>query len=150
MSAGISDHAQLDSVLHTQPRQHSQNPESAPQSISSMSGIAQTRSSIAGGASNQITSNAGVDSQKSGGAVKTRSVDYILRSGLAGGLAGCAVSAYKIQQRAEATLDTDCARSHLGQNCRGPPRSSKNPLPSLESAVCQIHRQLGWPGCCHS
>ncbi|GLI74153.1 coenzyme A transporter [Penicillium ochrochloron] len=90
MSTGISDHAQLDSVLHTQPRQHSQSPESAPQSISSMSGIAQTRSSIAGGASNQITSNAGVDSQKSGGAVKTRSVDYILRSGLAGGLAGCA------------------------------------------------------------
>lgn len=69
-----------------------------------MSGIAQTGSSIAGGASSQITPNAGVDSQKSGGAVKTRSADYILRSGLAGGLAGCAVSAYKIQQMGRGNL----------------------------------------------
>ncbi|KAJ5488666.1 Mitochondrial carrier protein LEU5 [Penicillium diatomitis] len=55
-----------------------------------MSEVAQTESSIAGGAGNSTTSNTAVDTTKSGGTVKTRSVDYVLRSGLAGGLAGCA------------------------------------------------------------
>lgn len=96
MSTGISDHAQLDSVVRTPRHQLHASPETTPQSNSPMSGIAQTRPSIAGGASSQITSNVGVDTQKSGAAAKTRSVDYILRSGLAGGLAGCAVSANKI------------------------------------------------------
>ncbi|CEJ58181.1 Putative Mitochondrial carrier protein [Penicillium brasilianum] len=90
MSTGISDHAQLDSVVRTPRHQLHASPETTPQSNSPMSGIAQTRPSLAGGASSQITSNVGVDTQKSGAAAKTRSVDYILRSGLAGGLAGCA------------------------------------------------------------
>lgn len=62
-----------------------------------MSEVAQTRSSIAGGTSNQITPDSAVDTHRSGGAVRTRTLEYVLRSGLAGGLAGCAVSAYKIQ-----------------------------------------------------
>lgn len=57
-----------------------------------MSELAQTEPSIAGGASHAATSNIAGDTTKSGGSVKTRSVDYVLRSGLAGGLAGCAVS----------------------------------------------------------
>lgn len=98
MSAGIADHAQLDSVVRTQPRRrlHTKS-ESSPQSDPPMSEVAQTRSSIAGGTSNQITPDSPFDTQKSGGAVRTRTFDYVLRSGLAGGLAGCAVSAYKIQ-----------------------------------------------------
>ncbi|OQD74839.1 hypothetical protein PENDEC_c009G01027 [Penicillium decumbens] len=60
-----------------------------------MSGLAQPRSSgpIAGGASGQMIAGGGTEEQKGGGsnkAVKTRSLDYVLRSGLAGGLAGCA------------------------------------------------------------
>ncbi|KAI2789508.1 Mitochondrial carrier protein LEU5 [Penicillium oxalicum] len=55
-----------------------------------MSELAQKEPSIAGGASHAATSNIAGDTTKSGGSVKTRSVDYVLRSGLAGGLAGCA------------------------------------------------------------
>lgn len=90
MSAGLSDHAQSD------PRVFSQ---SVPQSNTQMSEIAHPRSSpgaIAGGAGGQITPGTGVEEQKNAGVnrkVKTRSLDYVLRSGLAGGLAGCAVSA---------------------------------------------------------
>lgn len=66
-----------------------------------MSEIAHRRSSpgpIAGGAGGQIGygASAGVEEHKGAGAnkkVETRSLDYVLRSGLAGGLAGCAVSA---------------------------------------------------------
>lgn len=90
MSTGLSDHAQSD------PRVFSQ---SVPQSNTQMSGIAHPRSSpgpIAGGASGQIAPGTGVEEQKNSGVtrkVKTRSLDYVFRSGLAGGLAGCAVSA---------------------------------------------------------
>lgn len=91
MSTGFPDHAQSNFGSVSQ---------SSPQSIPQMSGIALPRSSpgpIAGGAGGQIAHGASVEEQKNGGAtkkVKTRSVDYVLRSGLAGGLAGCAVSAW--------------------------------------------------------
>lgn len=64
-----------------------------------MSGIAHSRSSpvaIAGDAGGHLVSNTSMEEQKNGEAnkaVKKRSLDYVLRSGLAGGLAGCAVSA---------------------------------------------------------
>ncbi|KAJ5159623.1 Mitochondrial carrier protein LEU5 [Penicillium canariense] len=93
MSTGFPDHAQFDSVVRTPRHGFHPSPESNPQSDSQMSGIAQSRSSpgpIAGGASAQVSPKAGVDTQKSGEAVTKRSVDYVLRSGLAGGLAGCA------------------------------------------------------------
>ena len=59
-----------------------------------MSEIAQPRSSgpIAGGAAGKVLPKASVDDQRNGGPVKKRSLDYALRSGLAGGMAGCAVS----------------------------------------------------------
>ncbi|KAJ5611842.1 Mitochondrial carrier protein LEU5 [Penicillium herquei] len=57
-----------------------------------MSEIAHPRSSgpIAGGSAGKILPNAGADGQKNDGKVKKRSLDYALRSGLAGGFAGCA------------------------------------------------------------
>lgn len=88
MSAAIPDHAQSESRVFS---------PSSPQYNIPMSGIAHPRSSpgpIAGGAGGQIA-HAGVEEHKNGGAnkkVKTRSLDYVFRSGLAGGLAGCAVS----------------------------------------------------------
>lgn len=65
-----------------------------------MSGIAQQRSSsapVAGAADGSITTNATRDTHNNElkKPVQKRSVDYVLRSGLAGGLAGCAVSAWK-------------------------------------------------------
>jgi len=97
LSTGFPDHAQ--SPVFTQP-QNQNIAESGRQPIPQMSGLAQPRSSgpIAGGASGQMIAGGGTEEQKGGGsnkAVKTRSLDYVLRSGLAGGLAGCAVSARK-------------------------------------------------------
>lgn len=61
-----------------------------------MSGIAHSRASadsITGGKGAPLASSASSEGKRNddGVKVKTRSVDYILRSGLAGGLAGCAV-----------------------------------------------------------
>lgn len=89
MSTGFPDHAQSDFRAFS---------PSNPQYNTQMSGIAHPRSSpgpIPGGAGGQIAHGTSVEEQKNGGAnkkVKTRSLDYVLRSGLAGGLAGCAVS----------------------------------------------------------
>jgi solute carrier family 25 protein 16 len=60
-----------------------------------MSDLAHSRSSgpIATGAGAQLATGSNAEKQKGSGAntvVKTRSLDYVLRSGLAGGLAGCA------------------------------------------------------------
>ncbi|KAJ5140058.1 Mitochondrial carrier protein LEU5 [Penicillium atrosanguineum] len=60
-----------------------------------MSDLAQSRSSgpIATGAGAQLATGSNSEKQKDSGTntvVKTRSLDYVLRSGLAGGLAGCA------------------------------------------------------------
>lgn len=90
MSAAIADHAQSKSRVVS---------SSSPQNNTLMSGIAHPRSSpgpIAGGAGGQIAHGANVEDHKNGAVnnkVETRSFDYVLRSGLAGGLAGCAVSA---------------------------------------------------------
>lgn len=98
MSTALADHAQLDPIALKQPRTPSHtNAESLSQHIPQMSGIAHPRSSaepLTGGTGPQIVSNASTEGKKNDGAskpVKTRSLDYILRSGLAGGLAGCAV-----------------------------------------------------------
>lgn len=68
-----------------------------------MSGIAHQKSSqvpVVGGATGQTVNSANVDIQQSGGnkPAQKRSVDYLLRSGLAGGLAGCAVSPWRRSQ----------------------------------------------------
>ncbi|KAJ5948723.1 Mitochondrial carrier protein LEU5 [Penicillium verhagenii] len=57
-----------------------------------MSEIAHSRSAgpIAGDAATKTASSTSAKGQKTDAPVKTRSLDYVLRSGLAGGLAGCA------------------------------------------------------------
>ncbi|KAJ5690642.1 Mitochondrial carrier protein LEU5 [Penicillium macrosclerotiorum] len=84
MSTGFPDHAQLDLRAQSRPR-YSQSAESS--FDSQMSGIAHSRSPpgpITGGtAEEQKTTDTRATAQK-------RNWDYVLRSGLAGGLAGCA------------------------------------------------------------
>lgn len=93
MSTGFPEHEQSPV---TQPLNQNTS-DSSRQSIPQMSGLAQPRSSgpIASGAGGQMITGGSTEEQKGSGtnkAVKTRSLDYVLRSGLAGGLAGCAVS----------------------------------------------------------
>jgi len=69
--------------------------------------------------------------------VDKRSLDYILRSGLAGGLAGCAVSG-----TATCMIRRPQADKFTGQNGCRTARSSQDPFPSLESTVCKIYWKL--------
>ncbi|KAJ5811505.1 mitochondrial carrier protein (Leu5) [Penicillium riverlandense] len=96
MSAGIPDHAQSDSTVFTTTAQSRHPPRPPPQSASPqpdlpMSGIAHPRPSTApvqpvnAADEQQKASSRGSTSQ-----AQKRSLDYVLRSGLAGGLAGCA------------------------------------------------------------
>lgn len=77
---------------------------------------------------------------------KTRSWDYIWRSGVAGGIAGCAVSLFAW----EADSVEMCRNwflltaSRTGQNDSGASRSRQNPLPDQQSPVRKIHRLLVW------
>ncbi|KAJ5672108.1 Mitochondrial carrier protein LEU5 [Penicillium longicatenatum] len=92
MSTGATDHVNLDPIF-TQSRYPFKNSaESSPQHNLQMSEIAHPQSAgpIAGGAGLKAAPHTSADGRKTGSPVKTRSVDYILRSGLAGGLAGCA------------------------------------------------------------
>ena len=62
-----------------------------------------------------------------------QSLSYVLRSGLAGGLAGCAVSyPYSEVVNKEPTM-------LVGQNSRGSSRPRENPLPSIQSPICEVH-----------
>jgi solute carrier family 25 protein 16 len=84
MSTGHSDHA------YNPHKTPVSTPQPAP-----MSETAQPGSSPFGGATKPIVSNntAAMDKPKSGdNKVQKRSLDYVIRSGIAGGLAGCAVS----------------------------------------------------------
>lgn len=94
MSTGATDHAK-DSIFTQSRYPLKTSAESSPQHNPQMSEIAHSQSAgpIAGGTALKKTPNTSADGQKLGSPVKTRSLDYILRSGLAGGLAGCAVSA---------------------------------------------------------
>lgn len=110
MSTGASDYAQFDTVILPQSHHRSHtSAEASPLPNLQMSGIAHPRSSpgpVAGGTSGQLTSNTNVEGQKSGNqskALQHRSVDYILRSGLAGGLAGCAVSSRRLRPFSKAS-----------------------------------------------
>ncbi|KAJ5166043.1 Mitochondrial carrier protein LEU5 [Penicillium capsulatum] len=96
MSTGLSDHAQPRPVTlsHPSPRLSTSAEPTPPPSLP-MSGIAHQRSSpgpIGGSADRPIAANVTLDTSKNGEKkpVQKRSLDYVLRSGLAGGLAGCA------------------------------------------------------------
>lgn len=94
MSTGATDHANRDPIFTQSRYPFTTSAESSPQQNPQMSEIAHPQSAgpIAGGTALKKTPNTSADGQKTGSPVKTRSLDYILRSGLAGGLAGCAVS----------------------------------------------------------
>ena len=96
MSSGTPDHAHPDPVLIHPPRSYTAE---NPQHNTQMSGIAHSQSSgpVAGGTGGQIVTTTSAEKHKNGGAVKKQSLDYVLRSGLAGGLAGCAVSARNVE-----------------------------------------------------
>lgn len=82
MSTGHSDHAY----------DPHKTPESTPQSAP-MSEAAPPRSSLIGGATKPIaTNNPAMNKPKNTGSkVDKRTLDYVIKSGIAGGLAGCAV-----------------------------------------------------------
>ncbi|KAJ5102166.1 mitochondrial carrier protein LEU5 [Penicillium alfredii] len=97
MSTGFPDHAHPDPVVLAQSRHLSHNiAKSSSQSNFQMSEIAHPRSSpgpIVGETKGTVSSNPSAGEERTSGAnkpVQKRSVDYVLRSGLAGGLAGCA------------------------------------------------------------
>lgn len=68
-----------------------------------------------------------------------QNLDYILKSGLAGGLAGCAV---RFPAGSTAIHRTCLLISSTGQNGRRSSRSCQNPLPSFESPVRKVYRLL--------
>lgn len=75
------------------------SPDSTPQSAP-MSETAQPGSSPVGAATKPIVSNhtAAMDKTQSGdNKINKRSWDYVMRSGIAGGLAGCAVGLHGLQ-----------------------------------------------------
>lgn len=73
-----------------------------------------------------------------GAKIDKRSLDYVLKSGLAGGLAGCAVSRCRLFRLLH---KTDFS---TGQNYCRSPRSCQNTLSSLKPPICEIHRIMVW------
>ena len=66
-----------------------------------------------------------------------QSLDYVLRTGLAGGLAGCAVNSTLLSS---VSSYVQYWPRKPGQNrCRSA-RSREDPLPGIQPPVCQIHR----------
>jgi hypothetical protein len=75
-----------------------------------------------------------------------RSTDYILRSGLAGGMAGCAVSLPCNSLLSWLRILTDSS----GKNDSSSVGPRQDSLPSVESGVCQVFRKLVWVGVGHT
>lgn len=70
--------------------------------------------------------------------VNKQSWDYILRSGLAGGIAGCAVRHFHPPICCQ--LLTHCT----GKDCSRSARSRQDPLPGFKSPICKVHRLMVW------
>lgn len=122
------------------------SPDSTPQSAP-MSETAQPGSPPVGAATKPIVSNntAAMDKSQSGdNKIKKRSWDYVMRSGIAGGLAGCAVSLHGLQVFARFILIN--ALDVIGEDRGSTPRPREDPLPGIKSSIRQIHGQLDWPG----
>lgn len=68
-----------------------------------------------------------------------QNLNYVLKSGLAGGLAGCAV---RFPAGSTIIHRTCLLISSTGQNSRRSSRSCQDPLSSLEPPVCEIHGLL--------
>ena len=64
-------------------------------------------------------------------------LNYVLRSGLAGGLAGCVVST------SSAATQMSLAKHHTpGEDRYSPSRQSEDPFPGLESRLCEVRRYV--------
>ena len=93
-----------------------------------------------------------VTSMRAGSQQKTKkqSLDYALRTGLAGGVAGCAVCSTppgsplrrSLLLLARKIVSLHDLTNSPGQDCRRPSRPGENPLPGLQPAIRQIHRLL--------
>ena len=75
-----------------------------------------------------------------------QNLNYVLKSGLAGGLAGCAV---RFPNGFTVIYRTYLLISFTGQNGRRSPRSCQNPLSSFEPPIRQIYRLLVRRCHCH-
>lgn len=136
MSTGRLDHA------YDPDKSQDSTPHSAP-----MSETALPRPSPFGGATKPIVSNntAAMDKPESGdNKIHKRSLDYVMRSGIAGGLAGCAVSFHGLSIIASFILIN--APDVIGQDCSSAPRPREDPLPGVKPSIRQIYGQLDWPG----
>ena len=87
--------------------------------------------------------------------IDKQSTEYFLKSGIAGGLAGCAVRAPSLLPGSIDRINANCKTfdvplpvstiSHMtnaprpGQNRRRAPRPRQNPLPGIFSILCEIH-----------
>ena len=78
--------------------------------------------------------------------IDKHSMNFVVRSGIAGGIAGCAV------RDMICTLLFHCSAQMLihcwpiGQNCRWSPRPGEDPLPGVESGIRQVFRLMVGPG----
>ena len=70
----------------------------------------------------------------------TRSFQYVLRSGFAGGVAGCVVSFGSSQWLKSRLLMS--SQRHIGQDCRCSSRQSQDPIPSFQSGLSEICRYV--------
>ena len=80
--------------------------------------------------------------------IDKQSVDYVLRSGLAGGLAGCAVSARSLLVSTHLFIFSETDLRHPTRSGQIPNRATRprqDPLPSILSAIHSLRRLLCWP-----
>lgn len=77
---------------------------------------------------------------------QTRTWNYMWRSGVAGGLAGCAVRRVFLYSSplALSAIDLLTSLPCTGENNRSASRPGQDPLPSEQSAVCEVLRIVGW------
>lgn len=71
------------------------------------------------------------------------SMEYLIKSGVAGGFAGCAVCQDALHHMKQATRCTS-TNSPTGKDGSRPPRPRKNPLPNPQPPVREIRRLLEW------
>lgn len=69
---------------------------------------------------------------------KTQNLDYVIRSGIAGGVAGCVVRMRARKQHWRTAFHCFFVHTLPGQDCRCSIRSSQDSLPSQESCIRKV------------
>jgi len=72
---------------------------------------------------------------------RTRTWDYVVRSGVAGGFAGCVVSINFLHLSGKPLTPS---LYFIGENNNSTARPSENPFPNEEPPVRKVHRLMGW------